>query len=316
MKLPVYAVVLGLCLFLPSCQRHQKRLIAVIPKGTSHVFWVSVETGVRDAEKALNVEVDWQGPSTETEFARQIQIVDSMISRHVDGIALAAAERTALVPSVDRAAAAGIPVVIFDSGLDSDKYVSFVATNNYEGGVQAARTLGKLLNGQGTVGMIQHTPGSTSTMDREKGFEDTLAKEFKGMRIVGRQYSMSDRAKGRSATENILTANPNLSGIFCSAEPGSVGAALAVKARGLSGKVKLVTFDASESLVDDLKGGTIDAMVVQDPYRIGYDAVKTVVDKLNGQTPPKRIDLTPQVIVKADLSRPEIQNILFPKRQR
>lgn len=304
-----------LCILFASvaCQRHTRRVIAVIPKATSHVFWVSVEAGARAAEKQLGVEVVWNGPAQETEFSRQVQIVDSMVARRVDGIALAAGERTALVPPVERAVAAGIPLVVFDSGLDTDKYVSFIATNNYEGGVLGARTLAKLLNGKGTVGLIQHAPGSTSTMDREKGFEDTIAKEFPSIQIVGRQYSMSDRAKGRAATENILTAHPDLNGLFCSAEPGSVGAALAVKARGASGKIRLVTFDASEGLVEDLRGGTIDAMVVQDPFKMGFDAVKTVVDKLNGQTPPKRIDLSPRVVTKSDLDSPEIQKLLFPK---
>ena len=300
-------------LVLSGCQRSNKRVIAVIPKGTSHVFWVQVETGARAAEKQFGVEVVWNGPPQETEFPRQIQILDSMVARRVDGIALAAGERTALVPAVERAIAAGIPLVVFDSGLDTDKYVSFIATNNYEGGALGARALGKLVGGKGKVGLIRHTPGSTSTMDREKGFEDTISKEFPGIQIAGRQYSMSDRAKGRASTENILTANPDLNGIFCSAEPGSVGAALAINARGLSGKVRLVTFDANEGMVDALKGGTIDAMVIQDPFKIGFQAVKTVVDKLNGQTPPKRIDLSARVVTKADLDNPEVQKLLFPK---
>lgn len=304
--------VLGLL----SCQRQdRKKVIAVIPKATSHVFWVTVETGAKAAEKQFNVQVDWSGPAQETDFARQVQIVDSMVSRRVDGIALAAGERTALSPPVERAAAAGIPLVVFDSGVDTEQYVSFIATNNYEGGVLGARTLARLINGKGNVGLIQHAPGSNSTMDREKGFEETIAKEFPNIKIVGRQYSMSDRAKGRAATENILTANANLDGIFCSAEPGSVGAALAVKARNLSGKVKLVTFDASEGLVEDLKGGTIDAMVVQDPYRMGFEAVQTLVNKLNGKAVQKRVDLSPQVVTKPDLDRPEVQRLLFPKVQ-
>src|SRR6202011_4622236 len=124
-----------------------------------------------------------------------------------------------------------------------------------------------------------------STMDRERGFDDALKSEFPEIQIVARQYGLSDRAKAMTAAENILTAHPDLNGVFASSEPSSVGAALALKSRGLSGKVKFVAFDSTDSMIEDLKGGTIDAMVVQDPFQMGFQSVKTLVDKLNGSTP-------------------------------
>jgi ribose transport system substrate-binding protein len=295
---------------LTACNRKTKRTIAVIPKGTSSVFFVAVESGAQAAGKEFNVDILWNGPPLETEYARQIQIVDSMVARHVDGIALAATERKALVAPVDRAVAAGIPVTIFDSGLDSTNYLSYVATDNVEAGRLAARTLGKLLSGKGTAAMIMHNPGSASTTDREKGFIEVMGRDFPGIQIVASQFGSGDRAKSMAVTENILTAHPGLNGTFASSEPSSVGAAHAIKARGLSGKVKLVSFDSSDGLIEDLKGGTIDAMVVQDPYKMGYEAVKTLADKLNGTTPPKRIDLAAIVVTKADLARPEIKKLL------
>ncbi|MEP6537552.1 MAG: substrate-binding domain-containing protein, partial [Bryobacteraceae bacterium] len=164
----------------------------------------------------------------------------------------------------------------------------------------------------GKVALMMHAPGSASTMDREKGFHDVMAKEFPNIQIVAEQYGMSDRAKAMAASENILTAHPDLDGIFASSEPSSVGAALAIKGRGLSGKVKLVAFDSSDGMVEDLKGGTIDAMVVQDPFKLGFEAVRTIVDKLHGKTPPKRIDLAARVIRKADLDTPEVKKLLSP----
>jgi ribose transport system substrate-binding protein len=225
---------------------------------------------------------------------------------------VAASDRTTLNASLDRAARENIPVVVFDSAVDSVNYVSFVATNNYEGGQMGARKLGELLHGKGSVAMIQNAPGSASTMDRERGFHDAMAKEFPGIKIVAEQYSMSDRAKGMAAAENIFTAHPTLDGLFASSEPSSVGAAQAVKSRGLAGKVKFVGFDSSEGLVADLQEGVIDALVAQDPFKIGYEAVKAVTDKLNGKTPPKRIDLSAVVITKADLGKPEIKELLHP----
>ena len=141
---------------------------AVVPKATSHLFWLSVQAGAMAAGEEYGVQIEWNGAAAETEYPRQIQIVDSFISRKVDGIALAPTERKALVGAVDRAAQAGIPLTVFDSGLDSENYMSFLATNNYEGGQMVGRALARLLNGNGKVGMVMHAPGSGSTMDRER----------------------------------------------------------------------------------------------------------------------------------------------------
>lgn len=304
---------LAAILLITSCQQSKKRTIAVIPKATSHVFWVAVEKGAQSAGKELGVDVVWNGPPSETDYSRQIQIVDSMINRRVDAIAIAASERKALVAPVERALAQKIPVTIFDSGIESENYTSFVATNNFEGGQLAARCLAKLVGGEGEVAMVMHAPGSASTMDRERGFEEVLKNEFPKIQLVATQFGMSDRSKARAAAENILTAHPNLKGLFGSSEPSSVGAALAVKARGLSGKVKVVAFDSSDNLAEDLKGGAIQAMVVQDPYEIGYQAVKTLVDHLDGKTPPKRINLSAKVIYSEDATKPENQRLLKPE---
>lgn len=305
--------LLSILAALTGCQTGpKKKQIAVIPKATSHVFWLTVQAGAFAAGRELGVDVLWNGPSTETEYTRQIQIVDSMVARHVDAIAVAAAEEKALVQPVDRAMAAGIPVTVFDSGLASDNYMTFLATNNYEGGVTAARELARLVGGEGEVALLMHMPGSRSSMDRERGFHETVAKEFPKIKIVAEQFGQSDRAKARAVAENFLTANPKLKGIFASTEPSSVGAALAIKGRGLVGKIRLVAFDNSDSMLEDLKGGAIDAMIVQDSYKIGYEAVRTLVDKLNGKPSPKRVDLSAVLVHKDDLAKPEFKQLLFP----
>ena len=306
------AALLLACALLTGCHNSRKKVIGVVPKGTSHIFWQSVQAGAIAAGRDLGVEVVWNGPSQETEYSRQVQIVDSMVARGVDGLAVAATDRTALSGSIDRAAKAGILATVFDSGVDTGNYLTFVATNNYEGGQMAARKLAELLHGKGKVAMVMNAPGSGSTVDREKGFEDVITKEFPNIRIVARQFGMSDRAKARDAAENMLGAHPDLDGMFASAEPSSVGAALAIKARGLVDKVKLVAFDSTDGMVADLKSGAIDAMVVQDPFKMGYQAVKTQVDHLHGITPPKRIDLSARVITKPDLDKPDVKELLFP----
>src|SRR5579864_5842407 len=312
-KLRFLIPVLLAFVLLGSCQQRTKKLIGVVPKATSHLFFMSVHAGVRAAEKDFNVEVLWNGPREETEYSRQIEIVDSMIARRVDALAISATDHTALVKPVKRAMDAGIPVTVFDSGLDLTGYVTFVATDNYGAGVIAARKIAELVHGQGKVAELMHKPGGMSTGDRERAFEATMAKEFPAIQVVDRRYGMADPAKSRDAAENILTAHPDLDGIFASAEANSLGAIQAIKARGLSGKLKLVTFDFSDEHVAALKDGTIDVMLVQDPYRIGYEAVRSLVMKLKGETPPKQMDLKARVIVKADLDKPDVQALLFPK---
>jgi ribose transport system substrate-binding protein len=310
---PSRALAVLLALSLLTCSGgSRKKTIAVIPKSAAGLFWASVQAGALAAAQEYDVEILWNGAPSETDYSRQIQIVDSMIARRVDGIALAAAERKALTQAIDRAAAANIPMTVFDSGVESENFLTFLATNNYEGGEMAARELGKALDGKGEVGIVLHAPGSQSTMDRERGFEDVMAKEFPKIRIVARQFGMSDRAKARAAAENILSSQPNLDGLFASSEPSSLGTALAIKSRGLSGKLKFVAFDSSESMIEDLREGTIHAMVVQDPFRMGFDAVRTIAEHWKGRKPPKRIDLSARVVLKSDLEKTEVRKLLTP----
>ena len=310
----------GVCLLLalaalatmPSCRSGRKKVVAVIPKGTSHIFWLTVQAGAIAAGRDFGLEILWNGPAMETEYSRQIQIVDSMIARRVDGLVLAACERKALVLSVDRAVAAGIPVTVFDSGLDSENYMSFVATDNYGAGKMAAGELARLLDKKGKIAILMHVPGSVSTTDRERGFEDAIARDAPEMKIAGRQFGMSDRARSMAAGENILAAHPDLDGFFCSTEPSCTGLALAIKARGLGGKIKVVGFDANDAMVEDLRNGVLDAMVVQDPFKIGYEAVRTIALKLGGRQPPRRTDLPPVLVTRANLEQEAILKLVRP----
>lgn len=295
-----------------GCRQSDETRIVVIPKATAHVFWQSVHAGAQAAGQEAGVRIEWLGPAAETDFARQIEIVDSAITSRANAIVLAPTEATSLVGVVERAAREGVPLAIFDSGIATEDYVSFVATDNYEAGALAARELGSLLNGQGTVAIVKMIAGSGSTMEREKGFEDTLAAEFPGIKKVAEQYCQSDVAKALAAAENMLTAHPGLNSIFASAEPATVGAGRALKGRNLAGKVKFVGFDFSDPIEEDLRGGVIDALIVQDPFQIGYQAVRAVLAKLAGETPPKRINTPATVVTRANLAEPAIDQLVHP----
>jgi ribose transport system substrate-binding protein len=298
---------------LAGCRSSRQKRIGVIPKATWHLFFVSVHAGAQQAGRDLGVEVIWNGPNDETDYTRQIQIVDAMIARQVDALAISATDERALVAPLERAQRAGIPVSVFDSAVNFEDYVSFVATDNSGAGGLGARALAGLISSRGKVAVVMQQPGGASTGQRERAFDETMGKEFPGVQIVARQFAMGDRARARAAAENILTAHPDLAGLFSSSEAGTIGSIQAIRSRNLSGKVKLVGFDSSGIHIEALRDGTLDATLVQDPFRIGYEAVKSLSEKLNGRSPSKRLDLPARVIMKADLEKPDVKALLFPE---
>ncbi len=315
-RLLTFCALLLTLLLLPACNRRTRPLYAVIPKGQAHVFWQTVHAGAAAEAREANVDIDWNGPALETDYTRQISILDDFVNRHVDGIVLAPNDQAALVPAVRRARQAGIPMAIIDSGINTEEYVSFVATDNYGGGVIGARRLAEILGHRGNVALIAVAPGSASTLAREQGFKDTLAKEFPNVRLVAWQYGMAQYAQSLAVTEDILTAHPNLDGIFASNESSTVGAVQAVKARALGGKVKIVGFDSSPSLLEDLRAGNIESLVLQDPFQMAFTGLKILIDYRAGQKPPKRLDLAPTLVTRDNLKEPKIQQLVNPDIQR
>jgi len=287
-----------------------KKVIAVIPKGVAHFFWQSVHSGAEAAGKELGVEIVWKGPAQETDYSGQINIIEDAITRRVDGIVLAPSHRDAMVPIVERAQREGIPVVIFDSGIGTETYTSYVATNNHQGGVVGAERLAEKLGGKGKVAILGVKAGSVSTDEREAGFQDAIKQKYPGIEIVAFQYGEADRSRSLDRATDILTAHADLNGFFASNESSTVGAVQAIKQKGLAGKVVLVGFDSSPNLIDDLKAGAIDSLVLQNPYKMGYEAVKTMVAKLNGQTPERQMDTGVKLLTKDNLDTPEMQQLL------
>jgi ribose transport system substrate-binding protein len=300
----------GLLLLLLACNREHKRIIAVIPKGNSDLFWQSVHAGAVKAGRETGVEVLWNGPASEADYTVQVQIVDAMINRHVDAIALAPTDRQALVTVVDRAADRNVPVVIFDSAIDTQRFVSQVATDNYKAGQMAGERMGKILDGKGKVVMVAVKPGAASTEAREKGFEDTVHQKFPGIQILDKRYGMALVAQAMTVTENMLTAHRDLDGIFASNESSTIGAAQAT--RGRAGKIKLVGFDWSPTLLDDLSSGMLDSLVIQDPFKMGYQTMMAAVKHLQGETVKKIVDLEPRLIDRENLHDPDVQAQLHP----
>jgi ribose transport system substrate-binding protein len=284
--------------------------IAVIPKGTTHSFWNSVLAGTQKAAKENHVEIFWTGPDREGDREKQIQIVEDFIVKKVAGIVLAPTDARALVPVVERAAAAKIPVVIIDSDIETDKRVSFVATDNYAGGALAAKYMAKLLGGKGKVAVIKYMAGSASTTAREKGFMETLKKEFPGIELVEDRYGMDTVETALSAAEDVLTRHKDLDGIFACNESTSRGALRALESQGRAGTVKMIGFDAADALIKGLKDGHIDALVVQNPQAMGYIGVSSVIAAIKGQKVKARIDTGVELVTRVRLNSPKIRALI------
>lgn len=291
-----------------------KRLqIAVIPKGMTHEFWKAIHAGAAKAAQELDVEIFWKGSQKEDDRAQQITVVEDFISRGVDGIVLAPLDDRALCRPVQDAVREKIPVVIIDSGLQGEDYMSFVATDNYQGGVIAAKRLGGLLGGQGRIFLIRYQEGSASTMERERGFYETVTKDFPGLTLlVQDQYAGATTETAYQLAENLLGRFPDVEGIFTPNESSTFGTLRALQESGLAGRVKFVGFDSSPKLVQGLKDRHIQGLVLQNPMKMGYLGVKFIVAHLRGEAIPKKVDTGVYLATPENVEDPEISSLLEP----
>jgi ribose transport system substrate-binding protein len=294
--------------------------IAVIPKGTTHEFWKSVHAGAIKAqrelaEEGIKVEIIWKGPIREDDREQQIQVVENFVGRRVDGIVLAPLDADALVAPVEAATNAGIPVVIIDSDLNTPNRVSYVATDNYRGGVLAAESLAKQIGGKGKVIMLRYHSGSASTEAREAGFLDTIQKNYPEIELLSTdQHAGATRETAYQAAQNLLNRfGREMDAIFAPNESSSVGVLLALRDIGRAGgDAVFVGFDAGSQLVEALHAGDIQGLVVQNPMQMGYDGVKTVVNHLMNRPVSDRIDTGVTLVTPENVQDSTIQQLLSP----
>jgi len=297
--------------------------IAVIPKGTTHEFWKSINAGAVKAQRELTargtkVDLIWKGPLREDDRDQQIQVVENFMARRVSAIVLAPLDSRALVRPVHNAAQARVPVVIMDSDLKSDEYVSFVATDNYRGGQLAGQEMGRLLAGRGNVILLRYQVGSASTEAREAGFLEAL-KKYPEVRIISSdQHAGATRELAYQTSQNLLNRfGREVSGIFCPCEPPTIAMTKALRDIGLAGgKVKMIGFDAGSQSVLDMKNGDVQALVVQNPMLMGYLGVVTAVKHLQGEKVERRIDTGVVLVTPQNMNQPDIKELLYPPLER
>ena len=303
----------------PQTGGSKKFTIAVVPKGTTHPFWKSVNAGAMKAAadyktQGVDVELIWKGPLREDDREQQIQVVEGFISQGVSGIVLAPLDNKALVRPVEEAKRGGIPTVIIDSGLDSEQITSFAATDNRKGGNMAAERLGQLLRGKGKVIMLRYLEGSASTTDREEGFLEVMRSKFPEVELISTdQYAGATRDSAKRTAENLLQRyGDQVTGVFASNEPATTGMLLALQDRGLAGTITFVGFDSSPQFIDAMKSNQMQGIVVQNPFAIGELGVKAMIDSLLGKPVEKRVDTGVMMITPENMNSPEAQKLLNP----
>ena len=319
---PFLYLLLGASLFSPFIASSEdqkpgekKISIAVVPMGTSHVYWKAVEAGARQACKELGIDMTWKGPLKENDRAQQIAIVEQFVSENKSGIVIAPLDDTALKRPIDAAMAKKIPVVVIDSALKGEPgtdFVSFVATDNHAGGKMAAEELLKLLNGKGKVILIRGQEGTASTTAREEGFLEEIKKHPEIQILLDNRYAGNTAAEAQTTVMNLMDKIRQADGMFCPNEGTTFGTLLALRQAHLAGKIKLVGFDTSPALIEGVKKGEIMAVVAQHPKKMAYDGVKILVAKIRGEEVPQKEDSGAVLITAENLNTPEIQELLAP----
>lgn len=291
-----------------------KKRIAFIPKGATHEFWKTMQAGAEKAAAEKGVELIWKAPLKEDDRAEQIKVVETFTTDKVDGIILAPLDENALAVPGNEAIAAGIPILIVDSGIKGLEPISFIATDNYAAGKTSAERLAKSLDGSGKVVMLRYLEGSASTMAREQGFLDG-AKEA-GLEVVSaEQYGGATRESAQTASENLLSRfksgdTLSIQGIFAPNESTTFGMMRALEGAGLLGKVKLVGFDSSKELIDAVRNGSIEGLLLQDPFKMGYLGVTKMVEHLEGAKPEPKIDSGAVFVDKSNIDSEEVKALL------
>ena len=305
-------LIIFILLFQLGCSNQSndtRKRILVSPKGLVLSFWVTVKAGADSAGKEFDAEIIWKGPNQETDIAGQIAIVEDYVNKGIDSIVIAACDAQGLIPVLKNAQTKNIPVITIDSGIESDLPRSFIATDNTVAAQKAAQALAKMINEEGKVACIPFIPGAATSIWREQGFVEEI-KKYPNIELLPIRYSQSEVAIGMAVVEDILTAHPDLKGIFAANESGTIGTIQALKTKNKVGKVKVIGFDAAPNEIKALRAAEIDGLIVQDPFKMGYEGVKAAVKSMQNETIPKRIDTGVYVVTRENLSQPEIQRLI------
>jgi len=288
-----------------------KPYIPVISKGFQHQFWQAVKIGAEQAAADLDVDITFEGPESEAMVDKQVEMFQTALDKNPAAICLAAVDSKAFQPLLEKAQAAGIPVIGFDSGVDSDIPVTTASTDNIAAAALAADKMAELIGGEGEVAVIAHDQTSRTGIDRVAGFVDQIKSKYPNITVVDVQYGGGDQLKSTDLAKAIIQAHPNLKGFFGANEGSIIGVLNAVTELGMEGDITVIGYDSGQQQMDAIRSGAESGAITQNPVGIGYKCVEAALKAFNGETLPKTIDTGFYWYDASNIDEPEIQAVLY-----
>jgi len=290
----------------------EKPYVALISKGFQHQFWQAVKAGAEQAAEEFDVEITFEGPDTEADVDQQIQMLQTALDKSPAAIGFAALDSQAAGPLLQQAKDQSIPVIAFDSGVDSDIPVTTAATDNLAAAAEAAEHMAEAVGHEGKVALVVHDQTSVTGQQRRDGFVDYMEENEPGIEIVDIQYGGGDQAKSADLAKAIIAANPDLKGIYGSNEGSAIGVVQAVKELGIDpSQLVVVGFDSGKAQMDAIRDGLMLGAITQNPVGIGYETVKAAVEAIDGKELPKTIDTGFYWYDVSNIDDDEIQAVLY-----
>ena len=309
--LAAVVLVAAACGGTPAATPAAKSFIPMISKGFQHQFWQAVKQGAEKAATQFNVTITFEGPENESQVDKQLEMLQAALNKKPQALCFAALDSKAAIPLLQKFKDAKIPVIGFDSGVDSDIPLATAATDNIAAAGAAADKMASLIGGTGEVAIVAHDQTSRTGIDRVKGFTDQIKNKYPNIKIVATQYGGGDQLKSTDLTKAILQANPNLKGVFGANEGSAIGVLNGVKESGKSGKVVVIGYDSGQQQMDAIRAGTEAGAITQDPIGIGFKCVEAAVNAIAGKTVAKNIDTGFKWYDKTNIDNPDIAALLY-----
>ncbi|WP_214406819.1 ABC transporter substrate-binding protein [Pseudonocardia lacus] len=284
--------------------------IAIVSKGFQHQFWQAVKKGADQEAAKQGVTITFEGPATESDIEAQVTMLTNALAKQPAALGFAALDSKAAAPLLAQAKSLNIPVVAFDSGVDSDVPLTTAATDNKAAAAEAAKHMAEALGGTGKVAMVVHDQTSKSGTDRRDGFTEWMRTNAPGIELLEPQYGGGDQAKSADITKSIISANPDLTGIYAANEGSAVGVLKGVQESGATG-LTIIGFDSGKDQIDAIKDGTMLGAITQDPVGMGEQLVQAAVKATKGEQLPKVIDTGFFWYDKSNIDDAQIQAVLY-----
>ena len=291
-------------------QAQDKLYVPLVSKGFQHQFWQAVKAGADQAAEEFGVDITFEGPDSEAQVDRQIDILSAALAKKPAAIGFAALDSQAAIPLLREAQEAGIPVIAFDSGVDSDIPMSTATTDNALAAGMAAEKMAEMIGGEGKVAVVAHDQTSRTGIDRRVGFLNVMKDKYPGVEVVTVQYGAGDQLQSTEITKSILTANPDLKGIFGTNEGSAIGVVNGVRESGKEGLV-IIGYDSGAAQKAAIRDGLMAGAITQNPVGIGYETVKAAVMAANGEKVPELIDTGFYYYDKSNIDSPEVAAVLY-----